>query len=184
MTPQPEKPRVLIVDDNPATRLAFQFVLEPLYSISLAESGEEALWMVLQQDYAVVLLDVRMPGMDGFEVAQTMRRRERTRHTPIIFMSAYDQTVVQAKKGYVAGATDFIFSPVDEELLKLKVATYVQMYLRNDALRLRIEELEMTVRGLEREMAQYNPGESVWRKIGSLERQLEDLRRELSTLPT
>jgi CheY-like chemotaxis protein len=184
MTPQPGKPRVLIVDDNPANLMAFQSVLEPAYTVTLAERGEEALRHVLQVDFAVILLDVRMPGMDGFDVAQALRRRERTRHTPIIFTSAYDQTVVQAKKGYVAGATDFLFSPVDEDLLKLKVSTYVDMFLRNETLLLRIVELESSVKGLERDLAQYNPHESVWRRIAAMERHIEDLRREVSVLPT
>lgn len=184
MTPQPPKPRVLIVDDNPANLLAFQSVLEPAYTVSIAENGEEALRHVLREDFAVILLDVRMPGMDGFEVAQALRRRDRTRHTPIVFTSAYDQTVVQAKKGYVAGATDFIFSPVDEDLLKLKVATYVDMYLRSETLLLRVQALESSVKGLESDLAQYNPHESVWRKMAALERQIQELRREIAVLPT
>jgi response regulator RpfG family c-di-GMP phosphodiesterase len=174
----------LIVDDNPANLLAFQTVLEPGYTITLAQGGDEALRSVLQEDFAVILLDVRMPGLDGFEVAQALRRRDRTRHTPIIFTSAYDHTVVQAKKGYVAGATDFIFSPVDEDLLRLKVATYVEMYLRNESLMLRIADLETSVKALERDLAQYNPHESVWRKISILERQIVELRREITVVPS
>jgi CheY-like chemotaxis protein len=177
------KPRILIVDDHPANRLAFQFLLEPLYLIDLAASGEEALRLVLHYTYAVILLDVRMPVMDGFEVAQMLRRRDRTRHTPIVFMSAYDQTVVQARKGYVAGATDFIFSPVDEELLKLKVATYVQISLRNEGLILQVAKLEKTVQALQAELVNSIQTESVWAKIGSLERQIEEIRREVTALP-
>jgi CheY-like chemotaxis protein len=183
MTPQLAKPRVLIVDDHPANRLAFRTLLEPAYAVELAESGTDALRAVLEQTFAVILLDVRMPGMDGFEVAQALRRRERTRHTPIVFMSAYDHTVVQARKGYVAGATDFIFSPVDEELLKLKVASYTQMFLRNEGLRLQVVELEKTVQSLQAELSQCCPAEPVWRKIASLERQIDDIRREICALP-
>jgi PleD family two-component response regulator len=183
VTLQPEKPRILIADDHPANRLAFQTLLEPHYTVHIAEGGEEALRCVLQYDYAVILLDVRMPRIDGFEVAQAIRQRERTRHTPIVFMSAYDQTVLQARKGFVAGATDFIFSPVDEELLKHKVATYVQMTLRNDALRLQVEQLEQSVRALQAELSLCATGESVWAKINSLERQIEEIRRDVGTLP-
>src|SRR5690242_10066750 len=92
MTPQPAKPRVLIVDDHPANRMAFRNLLEPLYTIAIASNGMEALLSTEQHDFAVILLDVRMPGMDGFEVAEKLRRAERTRHTPIVFMSAYDRT--------------------------------------------------------------------------------------------
>ncbi len=183
MTPQPAKPRVLIVDDNPANRLAFQTVLEPSYTVTLADCGEEAFRRVLEQEFSVILLDVRMPGMDGFEVAQALRRRDRTRHIPIIFTSAYDHTVIHAKKGYLAGATDFLFSPVDEDLLKLKVGAYADLFLRNETLLLRIAELEQSVRSLERDLAQYNPHESVWRKLASLERQISEIRREASVIP-
>ncbi|HLY74170.1 MAG TPA: response regulator, partial [Planctomycetota bacterium] len=141
MTPQPAKPRVLIVDDRPANRLAFETLLEPLYTVVAAEDGYAALRLTQQQEFAVILLDVRMPGMDGFETAERLRKQENVRYTPIVFMSAYDKTDLQAKKGYVAGATDYLFSPVDEDLLKLKVATYVQLYLKNEGLRLQIEEL-------------------------------------------
>ena len=148
MTPQPAKPRVLIVDDHPANRRAFESLLETDYTISVAASGYQALELTLRDDYAVILLDVKMPGMDGFEVAELLRRRERTRYTPIVFISAFDHTVFQMKQGYIMGATDYIFSPVDPELLKFKVATYVHSYLRNEALRLQIRDLELTVAAL------------------------------------
>src|SRR5207249_2353656 len=107
-----------------------------------AENGPQALELALREDFAVILLDVRMPGMDGFEVSRLLRLRGRTRHTPIVFLYAYDKTPAQLKKGYAAGATDFIFSPVDEDILRLKVATYVQLHLRHEALRLKIDRME------------------------------------------
>jgi CheY-like chemotaxis protein len=180
MTPQPAKPRVLIVDDNPANRRAFEILLEEKYTLEVAASGHQALELTLKEDFAVVLLDVRMPGMDGFEVAEFLRRRERTRHTPIIFISAFDQTVLQLKKGYVAGATDFIFSPVDEDLLKLKVATYVEIYLRNEALRLRILELETTLGSLHAEFRRLDPSRAILeQRIKTLELTLATLKHEL-----
>ena len=151
MTPQPVKPRVLIVDDHPANRRAFETLLEPDYTVSVAATGYQALEWTLRDDYAVILLDVKMPGMDGFEVAELLRRRERTRYTPIVFISAFDQTVFQMKQGYIVGATDYIFSPVDAELLKFKVAAYVHMYLRNEALRIQVRDLELTVAALREE---------------------------------
>jgi CheY-like chemotaxis protein len=180
MTPQPAKPRVLIVDDHPANRQAFESLLENDYTLGIAATGYQALELTLREDYAVILLDVKMPGMDGFEVAEMLRRRERSRHTPIIFMSAYDQTIVQAKKGYVAGATDFVFSPVDEELLKLKVATYVKMYLSNEALRLQIQELQRTVHALQGELAKRPAGDGVVAMaVRNIEGQIEGLRRQM-----
>jgi CheY-like chemotaxis protein len=185
MTPQPAKPRVLIVDDHPANRRAFETLLEDKYTLGLAASGHQALELTLRDDYAVILLDVRMPGMDGFEVAELLRRRERSRHTPIVFISAFDQTVFHLKKGYVAGATDFIFSPVDEDLLKLKVATYVEIYLRNESLRLRIFELEKTLGSLHTEFKRLDPSRTVLeQRIRSLEVSLESLKRELNSVPS
>ena len=175
MTPQPLKPRVLIVDDHPANRLAFRNLLEPLYTIAIAENGLEALDLIQKHDFAVILLDVRMPGMSGFEVAEQLRMEERTRYTPIVFMSAYDRTEFHAKKGYLAGATDFIFSPVDEELLKYKVHTYVQIFLRNEALWLQVHQLQETVRTLELEISQCCPTEHVQRKMRKLELQIHTL---------
>lgn len=184
MTPQPAKPHVLVVDDHPANGMAFEHILEPRYTVTLAATGRQALEMTLRQDFAVILLDVKMPGMDGFEVAELLRKRERTRQTPIVFISAYDQTVVQAKKGYVAGATDYLFSPVDEDLLKFKVATYVQIFLRNETLRLQIHGLQSAVRVLEREMQRRGPVEAeLQERIRSLEEQVDKLERELGPMP-
>jgi CheY-like chemotaxis protein len=182
MTPQPAKPRVLVVDDHPANRRAFEAILEPGYTVHLAASGFQALELTLREDYAVILLDVKMPGMDGFEVAELLRRRERTKHTPIVFISAFDQTVLQVKKGFIAGATDFVFSPVDEELLKFKVATYVQIYLRNESLRFRIRDLETTVATLREELrARGSADTAILVRIQSLDGIIDGLKRELES---
>jgi CheY-like chemotaxis protein len=184
MIPQPAPPRVLIVDDHPANRMAFEMILEPVYTVTLASNGYQALEFADRDDYAVILLDIRMPGMSGFEVAEILRQRERTRHTPIIFMSAYDQTIVQAKKGYIAGATDFLFSPIDEEFLKLKVATYVQIYLRNESLRRQIHHLQTAVRALEKLVCGRDPVDGpVQEGIYDLEDQIDELERRFEPLP-
>jgi CheY-like chemotaxis protein len=183
MTPQPAKPRVLIVDDHPANRRAFESLLEERYSVGVAATGHQALELTLRDDYAVILMDVRMPGMDGFEVAELLRKRERTRHTPIIFISAFDQTILQVKRGYVAGATDFIFSPVDEDLLQLKVQTYVQIFLRNEVLRLKIWELESTLTSLRAEFDRLDPSRAVLQqRIGHLESTVATLKLEMNAV--
>jgi CheY-like chemotaxis protein len=183
MKSQSAKPRVLIVDDRPANRLAFKTLLEAQYAVSTAESGPQALELTLRDDYAVILLDVRMPGMDGFEVSQLLRQRGRTRHTPIIFLSAYDKTPEQLKKGYAAGATDFIFSPVDEEVLKLKVATYVAIHLRNEALGLKMDRLERALRELKESG---RPAPLTKRQevdVRLLEEEIGDLKKEIRGAP-
>src|SRR5687768_17576949 len=180
MTPQPAKPRVLIVDDHPANRRAFETLLETNYTVSVAASGYQALELTLRDEYAVILLDVKMPGMDGFEVAELLRKRERTRHTPIVFISAFDQTVFQMKKGYIVGATDFMFSPVDAELLKFKVATYVHIYLRNEAFRIQIRDLELTVASMRDEARTKGTADPAMQsKLRSFEAIIDGLKRQM-----
>src|SRR5262245_15164248 len=179
MTPQPAKPRVLIVDDTAANRYAFQSVLEEDYTITVAVSGRRALELVAREDFAVILLDLRMPEMDGFETAEHLRRMEKVRFTPILFTSAFDKTLAQLTRGYVAGATDFLFSPVDGDLLKLKVATYVQIYLRNEALRLQVHQLNLTLQSLQAELAKRGPVEDGLKaRIAELEEAVSELNRQ------
>jgi CheY-like chemotaxis protein len=136
-----ERPSVLIVDDTPANLLAFSSVLGGEgYDLSTARSGQEALKLVLRKEFAVILLDVRMPGMDGIETA-TFLRAGRGRWTPIIFVSAHDNTHFEVERGYLAGAIDYLFSPVDPELLKRKVAALVDFYLRTLEFKRRSESL-------------------------------------------
>ena len=185
MTSQPSRPRVLIVDDHPANRMAFETLLDIDYTVSVAASGYQALELTLRDEYAVILLDVKMPGMDGFEVAELLRRRERTRHTPIVFISAYDQTVFQMKKGYIVGATDFIFSPVDPELLKFKVATYVHIFLRNEALRVQVRDLELTVASLRSDLRARGASDpELQGRIKSFEGIIEGFKRQMESAVT
>jgi CheY-like chemotaxis protein len=147
------KPRVLIVDDHPANRYAFETVLEKEFDVCLAASGRQALELCRREDFAVIVLDVRMPEMDGFDTAEALRRHDRTKVTPIVFTSAYEQTAAQMTRGYVSGATDFLFSPVDPDLLRLKVSTYAQIHLRHEALRHNVVQLNDEIRSLHAELA-------------------------------
>jgi two-component system, sensor histidine kinase and response regulator len=179
MTPQPVKARVLIVDDNAANRYAFQSVLDDDYTVYVAGSGRRALELARVEEFSVILLDVRMPEMDGFETAEALRKLEKVRYTPIIFTSAYDKTLAQLTRGYVSGATDYLFSPVEADLLKLKVATYVQIYLRNEALRLQIHQLNLTLQSLQTELARRDPLESGLKaRIRELEEVIGELNRQ------
>jgi CheY-like chemotaxis protein len=185
VTPQPAKPRVLVVDDRAANRTAYEAILTYDYTLSLVASGQEAVSVAAAQEFAVILLDVRMPGMNGYETAEALRRLETSRYTPIIFMSAFDQDIVQVKRGYVAGATDFVFSPVDEELLKFKVATFAQLFLRNEAMRIQTQLLGNLVQSLQAEINRRVPTEQYLRsKIQQLEVAIEELQRHLSLVPS
>ncbi|HEX8052432.1 MAG TPA: SpoIIE family protein phosphatase [Thermoleophilaceae bacterium] len=127
---------VLIVDDKPQNLIALDAVLRPLeLDVVSAESGEEALKLLLDRDYAAILLDVQMPGMDGFETAEFIKRRERTAHIPIIFLTAIDKERQKVFRGYQVGAVDYVFKPYDPDVLRSKVATFVELYRKTAALR-------------------------------------------------
>ena len=125
-----ERASILIVDDRPDKLLALRAVLEELeQNIVTAASGEEALKQVLLQDFAVILLDVNMPGLDGLETAQLIRNRRKSAHTPIIFITADFQDDSHSRRGYLLGAVDYIGSPVVPEILRAKVRVFVDLFL-------------------------------------------------------
>ncbi len=128
--------KVLLVDDQPENLLALEAVLRPLGLATVrATSGEEALRRLLHDDFAVILLDVQMPQMDGFETAQFIKQRERTQHIPIIFLTAIDKERQQVFRGYSVGAVDYLFKPYEPEVLRSKVAIFVDLYEKTSALR-------------------------------------------------
>src|SRR5215207_8706207 len=124
-----ERPRVLLVDDDERNLLAVATVLEDLGEVVLARSGEEALRHLLKGEFAVILLDVYMPGMDGYETAQIIRGRDQTKRIPIVFLSAVNKETEHLMRGYAMGAVDYVFKPVDPIVLKSKVAVFVDLYL-------------------------------------------------------
>lgn len=137
---------ILIVDDQDAKRLALAAALGGLgQNLVLASSGREALRLLLGQEFAVILLDVRMPGMDGFETAALIRSRPQTETTPIIFVTAHDRAEADMLGGYSLGAVDFIFSPVQAEVLRAKVGVFVDLHLKT----LTVQAHERRLRDLE-----------------------------------
>lgn len=176
------KPAVLVTDDNEANRAAFSSILERDYRVTVAASGAEAVRLAATRDFTVILLDVRMPLMDGFETAEQLRRIERARYTPIIFLSAYDQATIPVKCGYVPGVTDVLFGMVNEEILRLKVATYVAVRMRDDAMKRRIENLEAVLLSLGAEVTQRPPDSHLVRGgLAELRRLLDELKSEVYT---
>jgi signal transduction histidine kinase len=144
------KPRLtvnlLIVDDDSTKRFALKTVLAPLgENVIEASSGADALRQLLRQEFAVVLLDVRMPVMDGFETAQLIRQRPRSELTPIIFVTALDQAETDMGRGYDLGAVDFVFAPVVPAILRAKVAVFVELYKAQQELRRYRTRLETLV---------------------------------------
>lgn len=123
---------ILLVDDRPANLLALEAVLEPLgQNLVTANSGVEALKRLLENDFAVILLDVQMPGLDGFETAALIKEREKSRHIPIIFVTAISTGQSQIFKGYTAGAVDYIAKPFEPEILKSKVTVFVELFRKS-----------------------------------------------------
>lgn len=135
-------PTVLVVDDNEANLIALRASLEGLHAnVICVNSGFEALRELLQRDISVVVLDVQMPGMNGLEVAQAMRTRERTRHVPIIFVTAISRETAWVMKGYETGAVDYLFKPVEPTILAAKVNVFIELWRRGKLLEQRAFEL-------------------------------------------
>jgi len=137
------KINILIVDDNEDNLLVMTHILnDPEYNLVLARSGKEALRLVLSEnDFALIFMDVHMPGMDGLETASFIRQREKTSNIPIIFLTAYDRNEAQIFKGYSLGAVDFLTKPIAVEILNSKVAVFVDLYRKNKILKVQEEML-------------------------------------------
>jgi signal transduction histidine kinase len=120
--------RVLVVDDDERNLLAIRTVLEDLADVEVASSGEQALRHLLKGEFAVILLDVYMPGMDGYETAQIIRGREQTKRIPIVFLSAVNKEKEHLMRGYAMGAVDYVFKPVEPVVLRSKVAVFVDLF--------------------------------------------------------
>ncbi len=137
-----DRVNVLLVDDQPANLLALEAMLQDLgQNLVKAGSGREALKWLLSNDCAVILLDVKMPEMDGFETAELIRQRDRSRHTPIIFLTAADRTHTHAVRGYAIGAVDYLVKPVVPEFVRSKVAVFVELAKMAELLRQQTERL-------------------------------------------
>ncbi|CAM4524780.1 MULTISPECIES: hybrid sensor histidine kinase/response regulator [Myxococcus] len=139
---------ILMVDDHPSNLLALEAILEPLgQELVKATSGEEALKFLLQRDFAVILMDVQMPGLDGFQTATLIKQRERTRTIPIIFLTALSRDAAHVFKGYAHGAVDYLLKPFDPEILRSKVSVFVDLFLKEQ----QIQRQAVLLRQRERE---------------------------------
>src|SRR4051812_6108101 len=145
---QPAKPglgqvSILIVDDTPENLVALEAVLSDLgQRLVKVTSGKEALRVLLKEEFAVILLDVNMPGMNGFETAALIRQRKQTEHVPIIFVTAISTTDTHMFKGYSLGAVDYIFTPVNAEVLRSKVSVFVELVRKSQAVKLQAKQLQ------------------------------------------
>ncbi|MBV8984463.1 MAG: response regulator [Acidimicrobiia bacterium] len=173
---------VLVADDTPANVLAIEQVLEPLqHNVVTASSGDEVLRALLKAEFAVILLDVHMPIMDGFEVAAQIKAREKTRHVPIIFLTAINQAPSDVFQGYEAGAMDYLSKPVEPWLVRAKVGAFVDIWLEHK----RIERLQSDLAMAEQrqqQALQINEGIVQGIAVAKMALELDDHERALDTL--
>jgi PAS domain S-box-containing protein len=150
---EPPRAAILVVDDYPANLLALEAILAPLgHEVVRANSGPEALKAVLKQEFALIILDVQMPDMDGFQTASLIKTRDRSRHIPIVFLTAISKDAAHVFQGYEHGAVDYLLKPFDGSILRRKVAVFVDLWQRGELLKQREAELRLLERDrLERE---------------------------------
>jgi signal transduction histidine kinase len=167
--------KILLVDDRPANLLTLESILEDLgQELVKATSGKEALRHLLRDDFAVILLDVKMPEMDGFETATLIRERDRSRHTPIVFLTAHKDEE-HVFRGYYAGAVDFLYKPINPEVLRSKVSVFVDLSLKTALLRKQADILQARNDDLEQLVEQRRKAEE---QIRALNAELEERVRE------
>ncbi|OLQ81359.1 diguanylate cyclase response regulator [Photobacterium proteolyticum] len=161
-------PKILIVDDRPENLLALEGLLEP-FNVELikANSGEEALAHTLDHDFALILLDVQMPGMDGYEVAELMRGNKKNKHIPIIFVTAASKAPSHIFRGYESGAVDYLLKPLIPVMFQSKVGVFIELYEQKEALREKTQEFDRKLVELE-----------------ELQQQLEETNEQLLLLST
>ena len=178
---QTQKVKILLVDDRPANLLTLEAILEDLgQDLVKASSGKEALRHILKDDFAVILLDVKMPDMDGFETAALIRERERSRHTPILFVTAHkdDEHVF---RGYYAGAVDFLYKPINAEVLRSKVSVFVELSRKSELLKQHMAMLESRNAELERLFQERQKADDEIRRLNAeLEQRVRDRTADLS----
>src|SRR3569833_688537 len=170
--------KVLLVDDNENNLTSMELVLENEgYTFFKATSGKEALRILLkEEDFSLILLDVQMPIMDGYETAELIYQRDKLKHIPIIFVTAHDYEEAAVFKGYKAGAVDFIRKPFNPDILRSKIAVFAELYRKNEQLR----QQEVKLQQVNSELMQLN--QDLEQRVLERTLELENLNHELQAL--
>src|SRR5215218_8245492 len=182
-TPQADSVKILLVDDKAENLVALEAVLDGLgQQLIKAQSGKAALRACLEHDFAAILLDVKMPDMDGFEAAAMIREREQSKDTPIIFLTAL-KSEEHLFRGYYMGAVDYLYKPIVPEVLRSKVSVFVDLSRKNKILKKNAEALEQKNGQLQKEVADRMRAEADVRRLNAeLEARVEERTRELSRM--
>jgi len=164
------KEKILLVDDREDNILSLEAILEPDgYELVKAQSGHQALKILLKEfDFALILMDVKMPGLNGFETAALIYDREKLRHIPVIFITATNSGDENIYKGYKAGAVDFIHKPLNPDLLRAKVEVFVELYRKNNRLRIQERKLVAINKSLQNEIKEKNASEEKVKELNSM----------------
>jgi signal transduction histidine kinase len=186
VAPAAERVKILLVDDQRDNLLSASAVLENLgQEVITAQSGREALLLLLDQDFAVIVLDIMMPEMDGFETATFIRQRERSRHTPIIFLTALGRSDEHIRRGYDLGAVDYITKPFVPEFLRAKVSVFVELHRKTQLLQQQSALLERSNTELQDAVKRSRQAEEQIKALNShLESRLEQLNEANKELET
>src|SRR6202011_5120056 len=138
----PPAPAILVVDDDPGKRVALRAMLAPLgVTVVEADSGRAALRAVLRETFAIILMDVRMPILDGYGTARLIRQRPSSELTPIIFVTAFGRDELETATAYASGAVDFIFTPILPDVLRAKVSAFVDLFVQSQELQRSLESI-------------------------------------------
>ena len=165
-----EKPSILIVDDRPENLITLEQVLEsPELTVVRAESGHQALEKTLDYDFALILLDVQMPVMDGYETATLLRGNKKTKHIPIIFVTAANKEEAHVFRGYGSGAVDYLFKPLAADVLKSKVKIFLELHKQHQLLETKTWELDAKVAELEALKRELEESNEKLRQLSSLD---------------